>query len=421
LTIRTSNPQTLQVSTENSVNILSLPVIAAALGYFVDIYDLLLFSIIRIKSLKALGLSDLQCDTEGKFIISLQMYGFIIGGIIWGILGDKKGRISILFGSIILYSLTNIANGLVQNTDQYAIARFFSGIGLSGELGASITLVSELVSKEKRSRATSLISGFGLIGAVAAYFVARWFDWRVAYFLGGALGLCLLFLRLQVFESGMFEKIQRSDILRGDFFMLFNSRRRFKNYILSILLGLPSWYVVGILFTFSREFATRFKFQNAAAVDPGRLIMFAYITGSVGSFSSGFISHWMKSRKKAFVLFYAWTSIFIILYFFQQGGTPEMMYLITMTMGFGTGFWALFVTMAAEHFGTNLRATAATTVPNMARGSLPLMLIIFESIEHSAGYIAAGAITGIIVMGTSFFALYMTEETYGKDLNFIET
>lgn len=403
-----------------TVGLFSFPVLVAALGYFVDIYDLLLFSVIRIKSLKGLGLTDALCDTEGKYIISLQMYGFIIGGIIWGILGDKKGRLSVLFGSIILYSIANIANGMVQTTNQYALARFVAGIGLSGELGASITLVSELVSKEDRGKATSLISGFGLTGAVAAYFVAHWFDWRFPYYLGGGLGLCLLLLRLRVFESGLFAKVQHIGVPRGQFFMLFSSRKRAKKYILSILVGLPSWYVVGILFTFSKEFARNFEFKTAEIVDPGKLIMLAYITGALGSLTSGFVSNWLKSRKKAFCIFYAWTSICIIVFFFQKGGNPATMYVITTVMGFGTGFWALFVTMAAEHFGTNLRATAATTIPNMARGSLPLIIAIFSGLQPGFGYISAGAITGLIVMGISFLALSMTEETYGRNLDFIE-
>ena len=399
------------------IGLISIPVIVAALGYFVDIYDLLLFSIIRVKSLKGIGLSDALCDTEGKFIISIQMYGLLLGGILWGVLGDKKGRLSVLFGSIILYSLANIANGFVHTVNQYALARFIAGIGLAGELGAGITLVSELISKEERGKATSIVAGVGLTGAVAAYFVAHSFDWRICYYVGGGLGLCLLLLRISVFESGMYKNIRHANVQKGNFFMFFNNGRRFKKYLLAILIGLPTWYVIGILITFSKEFGEHFGIKG---VDPGKAIMLAYVAISIGDLLIGFISNWLRSRKKALFIFYALTVLGIVLYFYQQGGTLTGMYLICMLMGFGTGFWALFVTMAAEHFGTNLRATAATTVPNMVRGSLPLIIILFKSLNPGFGYITAGAITGVIVMVISSTAVFMTDETFGKDLDFIE-
>ena len=403
---------------KKTIGLLSIPVLVAALGYFVDIYDLLLFSIIRVKSLKGIGLSDALCDSEGKFIISIQMYGLLIGGILWGIMGDKKGRLSVLFGSIILYSLANIANGFVHTVNQYAIARFIAGIGLAGELGAGITLVSELISKEQRGKATSIVAGVGLTGAVAAYFVAHSFDnWRICYYVGGGLGLCLLLLRISVFESGMYKSLQEKKVVKGNFFMLFTNGKRFKKYLLAILIGLPTWYVIGILITFSKEFGEHFGIHGA--VDPGKAVMLAYVAISVGDLLIGFLSNELASRKKALYIFYAITVLGILLFFCQSNGNLLTMYLICMLMGFGTGFWALFVTMAAEHFGTNLRATAATTVPNMVRGSLPLLIMMFRSLQPKFSYIDAGAITGIIVMIVSTTAVFMTEETFGKDLNFI--
>ena len=417
--------------------LLSIPVIVAALGYFVDIYDLLLFSIIRVKSLKSLGLTDALIDTEGKFIISIQMYGLLLGGILWGMMGDKKGRLSVLFGSIVLYSLANIANGFVTTVNQYALARFIAGIGLAGELGAGITLVSELVPKETRGKATSIVAGVGLTGAVAAYFVAHSFDWmaeggnswaqgivsshhdwRICYFIGGVLGLLLLLLRVSVFESGMYKNIQHTKVQKGNFLMFFNNGKRFKRYLLAILVGLPTWYVIGVLITFSKEFAEHFGIKEP--VDPGKSIMLAYVAISIGDLLIGFLSHWLGSRKKALYLFYSLTVISITLYFFQENGTATGMYAICMLMGFATGFWALFVTMAAEHFGTNLRATAATTVPNMVRGSLPLIIMLFNGLQPSLSYINAAAVTGVVVMAISITAVLMTEETFGKDLNFME-
>jgi MFS transporter, putative metabolite:H+ symporter len=401
-----------------SASIFNIAVLVAALGYFVDIYDLLLFNIVRVESLKDLGLSKELIKSEGEFIISIQMIGLLIGGIIWGILGDKKGRLSVLFGSIILYSVANIVNGFVQTPNQYALVRFVAGIGLAGELGAGITLVSELVSKEKRGLSTSLVAGIGLTGAVCAYFMSLYFEWRTCYFIGGGLGFCLLLLRISVFESGMFTKIKETNISKGNFFMFFTNKERFFKYAKAILIGLPTWYVIGILLAFSNNFAE--KFGITEEILPKKATMFAYVFISIADLLIGFVSHWLKSRKKAIFIFYFLTLIGIVLYFTQQGGSASTMYIICAFLGFGTGFWALFVTMAAEQFGTNLRATAATTAPNMVRGSLPLMLLLFNWFQGFTSYINAAIWLGIIVMAVSMGAAYFTKETFGKDLNFVE-
>jgi MFS family permease len=406
------------VNQNKTISILSIPVLVAALGYFVDIYDLLLFSIIRVKSLHSLGLNDELIKHDGMTIINSQMMGLLVGGIIWGIMGDKKGRLSVLFGSIVLYSLANIANGFVQNVPQYIICRIIAGIGLAGELGAGITLVSELIPKEKRGIATSFVAGIGLTGAVVAYFISQTYDWRVCYYIGGGLGLTLLLLRVSVFESGMFKDMQHSNVSKGNFSMLFTNGKRLKKYILSILIGLPTWYVIGILISFSREFGK--SFGIAEEINPGKAVMLAYVAISIGDLLIGIVSQLLKSRKKALYIFYTITIVSIILYFRQQGGTADNMYAICMLMGFGTGFWALFVTMAAEHFGTNLRATATTTAPNMVRGSLPLIMLLYQSLKMGYDDITSAAITGAVVMTISSIAVFLTEETFGKDLNFVE-
>lgn len=406
------------MTSNRNYGILSIPVIVGALGYFVDIYDLLLFGIIRKQSLADLGLTPEQVTTVGEDIISIQMAGLLIGGIIWGVMGDKRGRLSVLFGSIILYSLANIANGLVTNTTQYAVVRFIAGVGLAGELGAGITLVSELLSKEKRGIGTSLVAGIGLTGAVVAYFVSKVFDWRVCYYIGGGMGLLLLLLRISVFESGMYHQVKNMNVARGNFLMFFNNGARFKKYLLSILIGLPTWYVIGVLVSFSDQFAQSFGITEE--VQPGRAIMYAYVGISVGDVLVGLLSHWLRSRKKALYIFYGLTAIFMVLFFMQDESSAARMYWICAGLGFGTGFWAIFVTMAAEHFGTNLRATAATTVPNMVRGSLPLIIILFKSLRSSMDYAVAGMITGGVVMVITLIAAAFTEETFGKDLNYIE-
>lgn len=404
---------------KRSYGIFSIPVIVGALGYFVDIYDLLLFGIIRKPSLASLGLTPAQVLTEGEFIISIQMIGLMLGGILWGVIGDKKGRLSVLFGSILLYSLANIANGMVHTVEQYAWLRFIAGIGLAGELGAGITLVSELLSKEKRGIGTSLVAGIGLTGAVVAYFISKEFDWRICYYIGGAMGFLLLILRVSVFESGMFKKVKDMKVSKGNFFAFFTNSHRFSTYIKCILIGLPTWFVIGVLVTFSDKFGLEFGLQDA--IEPGKAIMFAYVGISLGDVTIGLVSQWLKSRKKALYIFYVLTMICMALFFSQSGGTSLNMYLICGALGFATGFWAIFVTIAAEQFGTNLRATAATTVPNMVRGALPLIILLFKWLRENTNYITGGIITASVIMVITWIAAYYTKETFGKDLQYIET
>jgi MFS family permease len=403
---------------KRQLGVLSLPVIVAALGYFVDIYDLLLFSIIRIPSLKSLGLNDSEIASKGLFIINVQMVGLLVGGIIWGILGDKKGRLKVLYASIILYSIGNIANGFVHTVDQYAMVRLLTGIGLAGELGAGITLVTELLPKEKRGIGTSMVAGIGLTGAVVAFFLKEEFPWRTCYFIGGGLGFILLVLRMGVLESGMFKNIQHKQISKGNFFMLFSNGRRLRKYLSSILIGLPTWYAIGILITFSKEFGTKMNIKGT--IDPGKAIMFAYAAISVGDVLAGFVSQWFRSRKKALYVYYVIIAISIFWFFNLQGANANALYVVSALLGFGTGFWAIFVTMAAEQFGTNIRATVATTVPNMVRGSLILVSILFTQLQKETGYVEAGWITGIVVMIVGIISVMLVEETYHKDLDYIE-
>ncbi|MEP7317854.1 MAG: MFS transporter [Panacibacter sp.] len=403
---------------QKQYGLFSLPVIVGALGFFVDVYDLLLFGIIRKPSLTALGLSPDEVFTRGETILSIQMFGLLAGGIFWGILGDKKGRLSVLFGSILLYSLANIANGMVTTVEQYTVMRFIAGIGLAGELGASITLVSELLSKEKRGIAAAIIAGFGIFGAVTAFFISQYFDWRICYYIGGAMGLLLLILRVSIFESGLFNEVKKMPVQRGNFLMLFNNKERFFRYLRCVLIGLPAWYVIGILVTFSDKFGDAFGIKN---IDPGKAIMFQYLGLACGDMTVGLLSNWLQSRKKALFIFYGFTVFFVLMYFLNHGQTANSLYMICAGLGFGTGFSIVYITMSAEQFGTNLRATAAISIPNMVRGALPLIILLFQSLRSITGdFITGGWITGIIILLLATIAAYYTKETFGKDLNFIE-
>lgn len=411
----------MQSMHKEKTTVFNTAVLVAALGYFVDIYDLLLFSIIRVPSLQDMGLSKSQITLYGEGIIMWQMGGLLIGGIIWGVMGDKKGRLSVLFGSILIYSVANIANGFVTTVEQYKAIRFIAGLGLAGELGAGITLVSELVAKEKRGIATSWVAGIGLTGAVVAFLIKENFHWRTCYFIGGGLGLLLLLLRVAVFESGLFHQAKNKNAERGNFFMLFTNAGRLKRYVLNILIGLPTWFVIGVLVSFSGEFGEKMGIKEK--IDPGKAVMFAYAAISIGDILIGFISQWLKSRKKALYIFYAITALFMLLFFTTQwNGTASKMYWICAGLGFGTGFWAIFVTMGAEQFGTNLRATAATTIPNMVRGMLAIFILpLFQQLRHFTDYVTAGWIAAVIIMLITVVAAFFIDETFGKDLDFIET
>ncbi|HMH34657.1 MAG TPA: MFS transporter [Puia sp.] len=407
---------TVQAKNES---LFQLAVIVSALGFFVDVYDLLLFGIIRKPSLTELGLNPAEVLSEGEFIISIQMTGLLLGGILWGILGDKKGRLSVLFGSILLYSLANIFNGMVHNTTQYAILRFIAGVGLAGELGAGITLVSELLPKEKRGVASAMVAAFGILGAVTAFFMKEFFSWRTCYYIGGALGLVLLLLRISVQESTMYTTIKTTEVQRGNFLLFFTNKKRFFRYIRCILIGLPAWYIIGVLVTFSDQFGTAFGIPG---IDPGKAIMYLYMAIAFGDLSVGLLSQYLKSRKKALFIFYGITIFFSTLFFLQHGGNATRFYLICAGLGYGTGFTVVYITMSAEQFGTNLRATAAISIPNMVRGALPLIILLFKYTRNLFGsYVTGGWVTGVVLMAIALSAAWFTEETFGKDLNFVET
>jgi MFS transporter, putative metabolite:H+ symporter len=405
--------------------LLSLPVIVGSLGFFVDIYDLLLYSIVRISSLTELNVAKDDMKTVGESIISWQMIGLVIGGVIWGILGDKKGRKNVLFGSILLYSLASIANGFVTDVEQYKWLRFIAALGLAGELGASITLTSELLPKEKRGLAATVIATSGVMGTIAAYFIhdLSGKDWRLCYFIGGGMGLALLFLRMRILESGMYDFAKQKKVEMGNILMLLNSRERFFRYLRSIFIGLPVWFVIGILIGFSNEFAERFGIKN---FDQPKSLMLQYVALAFGDISAGLISNWIKSRKKTLLIYYGIITVFIALFFITKGGgSATNMYLLCMGLGFGSGLSVLYITMSAEQFGTNLRATAAISIPNMVRGFLPLIILLFQYLrnnvivgEHS--YVTAAWITGVVVLAVGFISALYTKETFGKDLNFVE-
>lgn len=408
---------------EKEYGILSLPVVVGALGFFVDVYDLLLFNIVRRSSFNDLGVSGEAMKTLGERIISWQMLGLTVGGIAWGMLGDKKGRKSVLFGSILLYSLATIANGFVTSVEQYTWLRFIAGLGLAGELGASITLTCELLPKEKRGIASAFIATCGIFGTTAAYYVHLLSDenWRLCYFIGGGMGIALLFLRVGVLDSRMYNLTKDKHVPMGNFFMLLNNRERFLRYLRCILIGVPVWYVIGVLITFSDEFAKSFGIEG---FDQPKALMLQYLALAAGDMIAGFVSNWIKSRKKTLYIYYAIIVVFMCAFFFLKGGGSAInMYLICMGLGFGSGLSVLYITMSAEQFGTNLRATAAISIPNLVRGFLPVILLVFQVLRHETvlnDYVTAAWVTGTLFIAIGIVSVVYSKESFGKDLNYLE-
>ncbi len=397
--------------------ILNISVIVAALGYFVDIYDLILFSIVRISSLTDLGVADNQVREIGIQLINIQMIGMLLGGIVFGILGDKKGRMTSLFLTILIYSVANIANGFVQTIDQYFWLRFIAGFGLAGELGLGITLVSEVMSKEKRGWGTAIVSGVGIAGAALAFFVSQW-GWREAYWFGGFIGLFLLGLRIYLHESGMYQNIKTQAVKRGDFLGIFRVKKSFIKFILCILVGLPVWFVIGILITFSKEFGEYLSIKSP--ISPGKAVMFHYIGASIGSLLTGLLSQLFHSRKKALNISLISLLIFSFGYFCCFNVSANVFYFIVFILGISMGYWAVFITVASEQFGTNIRSTVTTTVPNFVRGSTVIMTLCWNAMAVSIGIWSSAIIVGSVVILLALIATYLIEETFGKDLNYVE-
>ncbi|MCX6124718.1 MAG: MFS transporter [Proteobacteria bacterium] len=401
-------------------DVLNLTVIVSALGYFVDIYDLVLFSIVRMSSLRSLGVPEERLLDVGVRLLNMQMTGMLLGGIIWGILGDKLGRLSVLFGSILLYSVANIANGLVTNVDAYAWLRLIAGIGLAGELGAAITLVSESLSKETRGIGTSVVAAVGVSGALLAATIGKYSTWQTAYMIGGVLGLMLLVLRFKTLESSMFQKVKEDrGVSRGDFRMLFTNLERFGRYLDCIFIGIPLWFVVGILVTFSPEICK--ELGATGPVSAGDAIFWCYGGLVIGDIASGLISQALRSRKKALWIFQIFSAMTVIWFLVSVGKSPNYYYFLCFLIGCGVGYWAIFVTTAAEQFGTNLRATVATTVPNFVRGSVVIITTAFTFLRPQVGTVQSALTVGIVCFLLGFFALRRLQESFGRDLNYLET
>jgi putative MFS transporter len=405
---------------KSSTKIFSIPVLVAALGYFVDIYDLVLFSVVRKPSLTAIGILQDDLEKSGLFLLNIQMIGMLVGGLMWGIIGDKKGRLSVLFGSIVLYSIANILNAYVVNITQYGFLRFMAGVGLAGELGAGITLVSEILHKDKRGWGTTIVATVGVSGAMLAGLLAvMHVPWTTCYIIGGILGLLLLLMRVSMFESGMYHTTKKTGKQLGSLSLIFFNKTRLFTYLKCILIGLPIWYVIGILITLSPELGKELGIKGE--IMPAKSIMYCYAGVTIGDLISGVLSQLLKSRKKVLQLFVFGTLLMVIAYFFMHGASVQYFYILFAVLGFAAGYWAVLITTASEQFGTNIRATVTTSVPNFIRAAL-VPISFFYTFLQQAGTtkLNSALITGLICCSVAFIAATLLKESYHKDLDYME-
>ncbi|MDA1008571.1 MAG: MFS transporter [Planctomycetota bacterium] len=396
-----------------------LTVIVAALGYFVDIFDLVLFSILRIPSLQSIGITDpIQLKVIGKHLLDLQLIGMLCGGIAFGMVGDRFGRLKTLFGSILLYSVANILNAFVTTVEQYEVIRFVAGFGLAGELGAGVTLVAELLPTRSRGLGTTIVAAVGLTGAIAAGLVASVVPWQWCYIIGGVFGLMLLALRVGVSESGLFEQTKTHSVSRGNPLQLLWPPRRLARFALIVLSAMPIWFVGGVMFIFAPEIGRAMGISDP--VKPAQVIVWAYLGVAVGDVASGLLSQWLRSRVRAILVFQSLLMVAIALFFLFAPKSEQWFYFMMSIVGAATGYWAVFVTTASEHFGTNLRATAATSAPNFVRASAVIITSIWLSMEASMGAVTATWILGSCCVGIGMIAAMFLEETFHRDLDYVE-
>ncbi len=410
------------ISSKKPNTILTTVVIVAALGYFVDVYDLLLFSIVRQESLADLGFTEEAIQKQGEILISIQMTGMLLGGIFWGILGDKKGRLSVLFASILTYSIANIANGMITSIEAYAFWRLIAGIGLAGELGIGITMVTESLPKEKRGYGTIIVASVGISGALFAFISHQILqDWRLCYYTGGILGLLLLFLRISTRESVMYQKTAKTTVPKGNFLSLFTNKKLFSKFMQGIFIGIPIWFSIGLLMTFSPEFAKALKITTPILA--GKAIAWCYAGAILGDIISGLLSQWLKNRKQIIFAFLLFNLIMILIYLNAFNISSTLFYSICFLIGVSAGYMVIAITTVAEQFGTNIRATTTTTTPNFIRGALPLIILIFGFLRDTVfdgNILKSAMLVGIILILISMIALWKLKETFSKDLNYVE-
>jgi MFS family permease len=397
---------------------MAIVVAVAALGYFVDMYDLVLFSVVRVESLRDLGVAPESIMDVGVLLFNCQMAGMLLGGVLWGVLGDKRGRVTTMYGSIAVYSVANLLNAFVTGTPAYAVLRFVAGIGLAGELGAAVTLVAETVPQTKRGYGTSIVASVGILGALPAASITHYSSWRIAYVVGGILGIVLLVSRLKLNESGIFRLASAGRVASGDVAAFFKDRDRAWRYIRCVAVGVPLWFALGVLTAFAPEITKELGVSAPVAV--GTAVIYQFTGAALGNIVAGALSQWFRHRIKVIGIFTGLTAATSLLFLFSYGVTPSFFYGLFFLLGLVTGHWGVFATTAAEQFGTNLRATAASSIPNVVRASVIPMTLAIQTMSPHLGLRESVLGIGFVVIAVALASLRKMKDTFDRDLAFIE-
>jgi len=397
----------------------ALSVAAAALGYFVDLYDIVIFGVVRVVSLNDLGITGADNTSWGIHLLNLQMTGMLIGGVLWGVLGDIVGRRAALLATIGIYSLANVANGFVTSVEQYAVLRFIAGVGLAGELGMGVTLVAELMPARYRGYGTTVIAFLGLLGALAASYVGVLLPWRLAYFAGGGMGLLVMALRWYgLRESAMFAARRAQAQHQGDVRLLFKSLPTFGKFLAVIAVGVPIWYISALFVNLAPEYGRALKLTAPLSV--AEALRWQAIGLAIGSAATGLLSEWLHSRKRVLYGCFAALIGLVGLLLSLDGASVTAYCVVMFAIGLGQGYWTVFITTSAEQFGTNIRATVATSVPNFVRAMIVPITLSLKAIWDATGLVGGTLLIGALVFGVALAALWSLPETWGKNLDYTE-
>jgi MFS family permease len=395
-----------------------LMISVAALGYFVDLYDMLIFSSERVEALGSIGVAKQKMGEVGLMLQNYQMLGLVIGGFLFGILADKFGRLRVLFASILLYSVANIGNAFVTNVPAFAVARLIAGIGLAGELGVALSWISESLKPQQRTIATTIVSAFGLLGGVVAAIMATHFHWQTSYMIGGIMGLVLLAFRVSLNESKLFEQTRQSSAKKGNLFQLLSNKKQLKKFVLCVLSGAPAFVLLSIYVTLAPEFGAAFGITEQISVAHG--IMVFLIVFAMSDVACGLLSKIMRKRKTPLLIFACLQILSIGYYLLVPPQTVEAFYFRCMLLGFSAGYWGILITNSLEQFGTNIRATVATSTPSLIRGMTIPASIFFTVVSKQTSLVTAGAIVGFSLVAISIVSILLLDDKFENDLNFME-
>jgi MFS family permease len=394
-------------------------VVVAALGYFVDVVDLWLFSNLRVASLQDLGLVPQEVTDVGAFLLNMQQAGLLIGSVIWGVMGDRRGRASVMFGSIFLYSIGNILNAFVTSVPQYAALRFITGVGLAGEIGAGITLVCEILPTSKRGIGTTFVTGLGVAGAILAALMGKYLSWRTAFFVGGCMGLALFVLRVLTHDSGLFERMRaEAGVRRGSLFQLVRSRDRLIRFLSCIASGMPIYLTFSIFAVFSPELAPALGIHEPIPVADVMLCVSVGLT--LGDVLAGLLSQLMRKRKMPLVILVLLNCIVAVTIVSEVFSTAFAYLILVGLLGLTSGYWACLITTAAEQFGTNIRATVTTMVPNLVRATAIPITIAFVELKSYLSIQNTVWVVTTVVFACAFWGLSHLRESFHTDLDFYE-